>query len=172
MYIRKTKNAKGQSYYHLVESYRAEGKVKQRILMSLGRVEDNRINEVTQAIKKFTDHVYAIDAAKEIDVKQAYILGPLLILESVMEGWGINKIIEKIAAKHSRLEYNFCKIIFTLIVSRFIQPVSKLSLYDNWLQKFYPERIDPEVSLHHIYRSLDLLAAEKENIEIFLALLI
>ena len=74
MYIRKTKNAQGQSYYHLVESYRDNGKVKQRILMSLGRVEDNRIGEVAQAIKKFTDHVYAIDLAKDMDVKQTYIV--------------------------------------------------------------------------------------------------
>jgi hypothetical protein len=131
MYIRKTKNPKGQSYYHLVESYRANGKVKQRILMSLGKIEDNRISEVSEAIKKFTDQVYAIDLAKEMDVQQTYILGPLLILESVMERWGMNKIIDKIASAHSKLSYDFRKTIFTLILSRFIQPVSKLSLYDN-----------------------------------------
>src|SRR3990172_5077705 len=168
MYIRKTKNARGQYYYHLVESYRADGKVKQRILMSLGKVEDNRISEVTHAIKKFTDHVYAIDLAKDIDVKQTYILGPLLILDAVMERWGILKIIDQIAAGHSKLLYDFRKTIFTLILSRFIQPVSKLSLYDNWLKKLYPEKIDPDVQLHQIYRSLDLLAAEKEAIEKFL----
>lgn len=168
MYIRKTKNPKGQSYYHLVESYRANGKVKQRILMSLGKIEDNRISEVSEAIKKFTDQVYAIDLAKEMDVQQTYILGPLLILESVMERWGMNKIIDKIASAHSKLSYDFRKTIFTLILSRFIQPVSKLSLYDNWLKKFYPEKIDPEVALHQIYRSLDLLGAEKESIEKFL----
>lgn len=168
MYIRKTKNAQGQSYYHLVESYRANRKVKQRILMSLGRVEDNRISKVAEAIQKFTDQVYAIDLAKEIDVKQTYILGPLLILDAVMERWGINKIIDKISAKHSKLSYDFRKTIFTLILSRFIQPVSKLSLYDNWLKKLYPEKIDSDVQLHQIYRSLDLLAVEKETIEKFL----
>src|SRR3972149_4717380 len=81
MYIRQTKNQKGQSYYHLVESYRANGKVKQRTLMSLGKVEDNRIGEVSQAIAKFTEQVSAIDIAKSIDVEHAYILGPSLILE-------------------------------------------------------------------------------------------
>jgi hypothetical protein len=43
MYIKITKNAKGQTYYHLVESYRHNGKVKQRTLMFLGKVDDNRI---------------------------------------------------------------------------------------------------------------------------------
>lgn len=168
MYIRKTKNSKGQSYYHLVESYRMKGKVKQRILMSLGRIEDNRISEVSLAIKKFSDQVYAIDLAKEMDIKQAYIWGPLLILENIMERWGITAIIEKIAGEHSKLLYDFKKTIFTLIVSRFIQPVSKLSLYDTWLKKFYPEKIDPDIALHQLYRSLDVLAIEKESIEKFL----
>jgi hypothetical protein len=43
MYIKITKNAKGQTYYHLVESYRYNGKVKQRTLMSLGKADDNCI---------------------------------------------------------------------------------------------------------------------------------
>jgi hypothetical protein len=43
MFIKITKNAKGQAYYHLVEAYRHNGKVTQRTLMSLGKVDDNRI---------------------------------------------------------------------------------------------------------------------------------
>jgi hypothetical protein len=37
MFIKITKNAKGQAYYHLVKVYRHNGKVKQRTLMSLGK---------------------------------------------------------------------------------------------------------------------------------------
>ena len=40
MYIRITKNAKGQAYYHPVESYSHKGKVKQRTLMSFGKADD------------------------------------------------------------------------------------------------------------------------------------
>ncbi len=35
MYIKITKNQRGYAYYHLVEAYRKDGKVKQRTLMSL-----------------------------------------------------------------------------------------------------------------------------------------
>ena len=51
MYIKITKNAKGQAYYHLVESYRHNDKVKQRTLMSLGKVDDNRI-QINDVIKE------------------------------------------------------------------------------------------------------------------------
>ena len=55
MYIKTTKNQRGDAYYHLVEAYREDGKVKQRTLLSLGRVEDNRIEELANAISKHID---------------------------------------------------------------------------------------------------------------------
>lgn len=46
MFIRVTTNRKGQAYYHLVESYRDQGKVRQRILLSLGKVgEESKIRD-------------------------------------------------------------------------------------------------------------------------------
>jgi len=36
--------------YHLVESYRSEGKVKQRTLLSLGRIEEGRLEQLAEAI--------------------------------------------------------------------------------------------------------------------------
>ena len=50
MYIRTTKNKRGDAYYHLVESFRQDGKVKQRTLLSLGRVEDNKLEQLSQAL--------------------------------------------------------------------------------------------------------------------------
>jgi len=50
MYIRITRNQKGDGYYHLVESYRSEGKVKQRTLLSLGRIEEGRLEQLAEAI--------------------------------------------------------------------------------------------------------------------------
>jgi len=165
MYIKITKNAKGQAYYHLVESYRHNGKVKQRTLMSLGKVDDNRIQETIEVLQKFVDQVSAIDIAKDVDVKDAYILGPVLVLDKVMEQYSIYSILQHIAQQHPKLSYNFQKAVFSLILSRFVQPVSKLSLYDHWLDKFYPDKVDTNLDLHHIYRSLDILADEKESIE-------
>ena len=40
MFIRLTRNPRGDIYYHLVESYRLGSQVKQRILMSLGKAEE------------------------------------------------------------------------------------------------------------------------------------
>ena len=168
MYIRTTKNQKGQSYFHLVESYREDGKVKQRTLMSLGRVEDNRIEELAAALSKHLETISIFNLSKEIDISDTYILGPLLVLERMLETLGINAALQNVLSKHKRLQFDFKKIVFTQLCSRFIKPVSKLALYDNWIGRMYPEMISHNVDLQHIYRSLDILADHKEDIEKFL----
>ena len=168
MYIRTTKNQRGQSYYHLVEAYRQDGKVKQRTLMSLGRVEDNRIEELATAISKHLDAINIFNLSKEIDISDTYILGPLLVLERMLENLGIKVVLQNVLLQHKRLLFDFEKVVFTQLCSRFIKPVSKLALYDNWVSRMYPELIDHQLDLQHIYRSLDILADHKEEIEKFL----
>lgn len=168
MYIKTTKNKNGTAYYHLVESYRHEGKVKQRTLMSLGRVEDGKLDQLAEAISKHSDKLTVFNLAKDVDVKDTFFLGPLLVLNKMVEELGISQCLEIIRQKHPKLEFDFERVIFTQICSRFLKPVSKLSLYDNWLQRMYPKMIDHDISLQHIYRSLDLLCEHKEDIEKFL----
>jgi len=168
MYIRTTKNQRGHSYYHLVEAYRQDGKVRQRTLMSLGRVEDNRIEELAAAISKHLETINIFNLSKEIDISDTYILGPLLVLERMLETLGIKAVLQSVISQHKRLQFDFEKVVFAQLCSRFIKPVSKLALYDNWVSRMYPEMIDHHIDLQHIYRSLDILADHKEDIEKFL----
>jgi len=154
MYIKTTKNQRGDAYYHLVESYREDGKVKQRLLMSLGKVEDNKLEQLAEAISKHIDTSNIFNLAKDVDVSDTYILGPLLILERMMESIGVNSVLKQVQEQHEKLQFDFLKVVFTQICSRFIKPVSKLSLYDNWLERLYPEKINHKTQLQHIYRSL------------------
>lgn len=168
MYIRVTKNQRGQAYYHLVESYRQKGSVKQRVLLSLGRIDENKLEELAEAISKHLETANIFNLAKEIDIDNTYIFGPLLVLERMMDQLGITKVLRKLSGNHKKLQFDFPKVIFTQVCSRFIKPVSKLALYDNWLERLYPGMIDHNIELQHIYRSLDLLAQHKNEIEGFL----
>ncbi len=168
MYIRVTKNQRGQAYYHLVESFRQDGKVKQRVLLSLGRVEENKLEELAEAINKHLETANIFNLAKEIDIDSTYILGPLLVLERMADQLGVTDVLRKITGDHERLQFDFQKVVFTQLCSRFIKPVSKLALYDNWIERLYPGMIDHDIELQHIYRSLDLLAQHKSEIEKFL----
>jgi len=168
MFIKITKNRKGTAYYHLVESYRKDGKVRQRTLLSLGRVEDGKLDQLAEALSRHSEKLTVFNMAKDVDVKDTYILGPLLVLKKMLHDIGISQCLQNIQNKHPKLEFDFEKVVFTQICSRFLKPVSKLSLYDNWLTQMYPGMIDHDIALQHIYRSLDLLSKHKEDIETYL----
>ena len=76
MFIKITTNQKGQSYYHLVESYRDQGKVRQRVLLSLGKVGEDRLDELVSAIGRHKDVLTVVEAAKSLDIEDTYVLGP------------------------------------------------------------------------------------------------
>jgi hypothetical protein len=165
MYIRVTKNSNGQGYYHLVESYRENGKVKQKVLLSLGKIEDNRLDELISAIGKHKDVLTALEAAKSLEIENTYVLGPLLVLQHIFTRFGIEKLLSAIAKQHPQLRFNFERIIFTMVVCRFLRPSSKLKIFEYWQDRLYPGLLAGKDELHHLYRALDLLSQHKEQIE-------
>jgi transposase len=78
---------------------------------------------------------------------------------------GVNEVIERILREHPQLGIDLRKILFTIVACRFVKPGSKLKIFEHWRKTLYPELIDPELPLHHLYRTLDILAAHKESIE-------
>lgn len=165
MFIKTTTNSAGQTYYHLVESYRLNGKVKHRTLLSLGKAGEDRMDELIAAISRHKEILTLLELAKSIDVKDTYILGPLLVLERLFEKSGINPILESIAARHPKLALDIRGIVFTLVAARFVQPGSKLKVFEHWQKRFYPEMVTQDIGLHQLYRTLDLLSAHKDEIE-------
>lgn len=165
MYIRTTTNRAGQEYYHLVESYRDKDKVRQRTLMSLGRAGQDRMDDVIHAISKHKEVLSILDLAKSISVSDTFILGPLLVLERLFEQSGIDRILRRITKEHSQLGFDLRELVFTMVVSRFVRPGSKLKIFEHWQNKFYPGMMVGDIELHQLYRALTILSDHKESIE-------
>lgn len=165
MYIRVTKNQRGEGYYHLVESYRDGGKVKQRTLLSLGNVKDGKLEELAGAISRHLDYVSIFNLAKFVDVKNTFVYGPLYVLDALLSDMGIFSVLRSLKAEHPKMEFDFEQSVFTQLCGRFIKPCSKLAFYDKQLDSMFPGMVNRELALHQIYRTLDILASHKEEIE-------
>lgn len=168
MYIKVTKNSAGQGYYHLVESYWNNGRSKQRVLLSLGRIGEggeDKLDALAVAVSKFRDTLTITQLAKEVSVDKTFILGPLLVLDKLFESTGVNEVITQIGLKHPKFEIDLRKTLFTMVACRFVKPGSKLKIFEHWRSILYPEMINQELPLHHLYRSLDLLSDHKDEIE-------
>ena len=72
MFIKKTKNSRGQTYYHIAESYRKDGKSKHRMLMSLGKAKDARWEDLLELINRHLDVLSAAQSAKQVDIKDTF----------------------------------------------------------------------------------------------------
>ena len=165
MYIKITKNQAGQAYYHLVESYRDGGKVRQRTLLSLGKVGEDRLDELIAAIARHRDVASWVEMAKRISVEDTTILGPLLAIRQMFARFGIDEVLSSLCRAHPKLEFDLARIVFTLVVIRFIRPGSKLKVFEYWQEKLCPLYLSGKDELHQLYRALDVLALHKEAIE-------
>ena len=133
--------------------------------MSLGRAGEDRMDDVVSAISKHKDVFTVLDLAKNISVKDTYILGPLLVLERLFEQSGINGVLENIVKKHPKLGFDLKKLVFTMVAARFVKPGSKLKVFEHWQRRFFPELLFKDIQLHQLYRALSILARHKDEIE-------
>lgn len=92
--------------------------------------------------------------------KQASFKGGYLFLQKLYYEIGLDKICSDISKKYA-FEYDLSAVLSGLIYARILSPSSKLSSCD-FLQQLI-ER--PDLELHDVYRSLDVLDKESENIQ-------
>ena len=97
MFIKKTKNSRGQTYYHI--AYWKDGKSKHRTLMSLGRAKDTRLEDLFKLISRHLDVISANQLAKKIDVKDTFILGPLIIIDALFKQLGLYELLAELKKK-------------------------------------------------------------------------
>lgn len=165
MFIKTTKNSSGQSYYHLCESVWENGKSRHHTLLSLGRVGEDRLDELAAAISRHKEILTILELAKTISIEDTYILGPVLVVDRMFEKSGINEVLVKVAGEHPQIGFDLRKLVFTMAVSRFVRPCSKLKIYEHWQHKFFPEMVSTEAELYQYYRALAVLAKHKDEIE-------
>jgi transposase len=166
VFIKITKNPAGQQYYHLVESYRdKDGKARQRTLLSLGRVEEDKLEQLASAISHHKELFTVLELAKRVSVDETFILGPLLVLRRIFEKSGIDDILKSLQREHPQLGFDVRTLVFTMVAARFVRPGSKLKVYEHWQNRLYPKLVQRDIALHQLYRTLDVLHAHKDEIE-------
>ena len=83
-----------------------------------------------------------------------------LFLQDIYYSLGLEKICKDISDKY-RIKYDLNSILSNLVYTRIIEPSSKLSAFET--AKFFLEQ--PNYELQNIYRALEIISKETENIE-------
>ena len=172
MFIKITKS-KNNQYAQIAESYRDGDTVKHRILFNLGCIKDIKNNPSFQRIAEKLSELSGVEKGEHPSLlAKKNVFNIKNCSEAEIKNWGysvykkiwnefeIPVILEKLKQR-TKLTYDFNESSFIMTVSHLLSPSSKLGTYnkqDKYI-KFLPN------DLNHLYRSLDVLAENKEKIE-------
>src|SRR3990167_7658567 len=132
MFVRTIRNAKGRTYLMIVESYWENGKTRQRVLFNMGRLDllqaTGQIDNITRSLERFCLKTRLVDLSKDISVEESFVFGSVHCLKALFQRTSLQEIVEEVVSSHPQLEIPLPETVFAMIVSRFVQPCSKLSL--------------------------------------------
>src|SRR5271165_3745232 len=104
MYLRVNRNGQGVAYLQIMRSYREEGKVKQQVLFTFGRLDTlqatGQIDAMVRALSRFATREQLIDLSKDISVSQVYHLGAAHVVSRMLERLGLKRMLERLAGEH------------------------------------------------------------------------
>ena len=171
----KSKNA---IQFYVIKSFRdSNGKNTSKIIEKLGNLEEvtkkangldpvqwakeyiNTLNEKEK--NESLDVIAKFSPSTQIpkDVQNSYN-GGYLFLQDIYYSLGLDKICNDISDKY-RIKYDLNSVLANLIYTRIIEPSSKLSAFET--AKSFLEQ--PNFELQNIYRALEIISKETENIE-------
>ncbi|MCL6596985.1 MAG: hypothetical protein K6V73_12385 [Firmicutes bacterium] len=170
MYV-PTKGVKSEGktyeYLALCESIREGRKVRQVVVANLGRkdlLDPARIDAMVRALDPLALNAAVFDLDDDRQGPQTSLeYGPMPILQRLWEDLGIGPLLRKASAERSAtapLE----RAAFAMVAARFLHPASKRDTLRTWLDSVYAPDLKG-LSLHHLYRAMDLLERTKTRIE-------
>jgi transposase len=161
MFIKITQSGK-YKYAQLVESYREGKNVKHRVLLNLGRLDEIENNPSFQRLGM---RLLELSKAKKVIDLESFsdariVNWGYLVYKKIWEVFELDKILTRIKEK-GKTQFNLNNACFLMVIQHLLQPKSKLATYAN--QGYYVQL--PNVELHHLYRALDIIHIQKEQIE-------
>lgn len=161
------KDGSVRQYLQLVETYREGIKVKQRILLSLGRVDELRasgeLDRMADALVRLTERQKIVDLAKELSATSNKMFGPVAVFRHLWKKFSMPKAIADAIRNETFFGYDAHAAIFRMVLGRLLYPKSKLMTHC-WAETVSWD--DGEViDLQHYYRALGVLARNVKKIE-------
>jgi transposase len=156
MFVRAKKSGAYQ-YLQIVENERIDGKVRQRVIVTLGRLDvlqsRGQLDGLLSSCARYAQQVSVIDAYKRnaLPAAESVKIGPPLVFERIWEQLHLKPILETLLAKR---KYGFAveRAIFLTVLHRLITSGSDRAA-EQWRHDYLINGVD-ELQLHHLYRAM------------------
>jgi hypothetical protein len=162
MYFRK-KTSGGRAYLQIVESRREGDKVRQQVIVTLGRVDELResgqLERLLRSGARFAAKAIVVDALHDGSAMATAVrrIGPALVFERLWEESGCREIIERLASdrKHG---FALERAVFLTVLHRLFGGGSDRAA-DRWRDDYQIDGTEG-LDLHHLYRAMAWLGEE------------
>ena len=157
MFARVKKSGKYQ-YLQIVENRKEKGKVKQRVIATVGRMdqlhEKGRVETLIRSLSRFSEKALLILSGQSDVSADARTIGPALVFQRLWKESGIEACIKKLLVGR-RFEFDVERAIFVTVLHRLM-----VSGSDRFCDKWKRDYLIPgteELDLHHLYRAMSFL---------------
>lgn len=160
MFARVKKSGNNQ-YLQIVENRREKGKVVQRVITTLGRLdqmsEKGEVEALIRSLSRFSERTLLILSEKSKVSASAKKIGPALIFERLWKELGIGSIVSSLVADR-KFGFSVERALFLTVLHRLFVSGSDRSC-EKWHRSY---RIDgaEEIALHQLYRAMAFLGEE------------
>lgn len=155
-------------YLQIVENHREGKRVVQRVLCTLGRVdqlmESGDSDSLLRSLSRFSQKVRIIDDYQQGRLEAGIIkkLGPDLVLGRLWQDTGIKRILQDLL-KERQFEFPVERAIYLTVLHRLFESGSDRAA-ERWKRDIYlPD--GEALQLHHLYRAMSWLGGIKDSIE-------
>jgi len=159
LFIRTQTNA-DRTYLLLVENERVAGRVQQKIIARLGRLDElvnsGELDRLLKSLGRFSEKyaVLGAHAKGEALTTRTRIVGPALIFERLWQELGIEGVIAELAQAR-RFAFALERAVFVTVLHRLFAPGSDRAA-EKWKADYAIAGAD-ELVLHQLYRAMGWL---------------
>jgi len=157
MFARVKKSGKYQ-YLQIVENNKVKGKVKQRVIATVGRLdhlrEKGRVETLIRSLSRYSEKAMLILTGNNDPEAVTIKIGPALIFERLWEQTGIKEAIQHLL-RGRKFEFDVERAIFLTVLHRLMTSGSD-RYCDRW-RRDYAVPGTEEIDLHHLYRAMAFL---------------
>jgi hypothetical protein len=157
------KRVEDRTYLQIVENHRDGAKTRQKVLLTLGRLEDlydkDRFDKLIQSGARFSQQLMMLSALKagSLDRIATRRIGPPLLFGRLWETTGIKTVIDGLLRDRA-FEFSVERAVFTTALHRLMTSGSDRAC-DHWRHAYQIDGAE-DLHLHHFYRTMAWLGEE------------
>ena len=147
-------------YLQIVHNERLDGKVRQNVIATLGRLdllrESGQLDALLASCARFSEHAAVLCAARrgEVAASQTVHIGPPLVFERLWQELGIPKVLEELL-QGRRFRFPMERAVFLTVLHRLMVSGSDRAA-ERWCRRYAIAGSD-DIELQHLYRAMGWL---------------